>query len=190
MRNYFWGLILVSLGTLLLLDHLDVISFEDVIHDYWPLILIFWGLSILVGRRHDRHHPAPTTDASPPVDYDLLHQSSVFGDVHTDVTSSKFKGGSVSTVFGNTFVDLSKSTFDAGEHILRVSGVFGDTTLVVPKDAAVAVRGDTVFGGLTILGQHKSGIASDIRMSTPNYEGSQNRLNIRISKVFGNVNVY
>jgi predicted membrane protein len=191
MRNYFWGFILIVMGTLLLLDHLGALDFGNVIHDYWPLILIFWGLSMFAGRRRNKNEPTVSTDQNPGqgVDYDLLHQSSVFGDIHTNVTSSHFKGGSVSTVVGNTLIDLSKSTFDLGEHPLRLHGVFGDTTLILPKDAAVSITAHSVLGGLTILGQRKEGMISDVRMATPNYESAPSRLKISIHKVFGNVNV-
>ncbi len=187
MRNYFWGSILVIIGILLLLDHLDVLEFRDVIHNYWPLILIFWGLSILI--RKKTFGPTTEPDTSQHIDYDLMHQSSVFGDVHTSITSQNFKGGSVSTIFGNSMLDLSKSSFEAGEHILRVSGVFGDTSIILPKDAAVSISASTVFGSLTILGQKKSGISNDIQITSPNYSSSPNRLKVSVGKVFGNVRV-
>ena len=187
MRNYFWGFLLVALGILLLLDHLDVVQFEDIVHNYWPLILIFWGLSILAGRR--RHTPETLADQSEAVSYDLLHQSSVFGNVHTSITSPNFKGGSVSTVFGDCIVDLSKASFDTGEHLLRLHSVFGNTTLILPKDAAVSVSANSVAGRLSILGQHKEGISSAMNIATQNYDSATNRLQINISKVFGNVRV-
>ena len=187
MRNYFWGMILVIVGVLILLDHLDVVQFEDVVHDYWPLILIIWGFSMLV--RKKRHTPDIPTDQYQHVGYDLLHQSSVFGNVHTSITSPNFKGGSVSTVFGDCIVDLSKASFDTGEHLLRLHSVFGNTSIILPKDAAVSVSASSVFGSLTMFGQHKSGISSDIQTATPNYDSAPNRLKISLSKVFGDARV-
>ncbi|MDT3739606.1 MAG: DUF5668 domain-containing protein [Candidatus Kapabacteria bacterium] len=45
---FFWGTFLIFLGLFLLLDNLGVmtIGFEEVF-DWWPLILIFWGISFL-----------------------------------------------------------------------------------------------------------------------------------------------
>jgi predicted membrane protein len=45
----FWGLILIGLGVLFLLDQLGEIDFGEVVSRYWPVIFIVLGLSILVG---------------------------------------------------------------------------------------------------------------------------------------------
>jgi predicted membrane protein len=45
----FWGLILVVLGTLFLLDRVSGFDFGYLISTYWPVIFIILGLSMLVG---------------------------------------------------------------------------------------------------------------------------------------------
>jgi hypothetical protein len=43
----FWGLLLILLGALLLLDQMEKLDFGDIISRYWPLILViagFWHL--------------------------------------------------------------------------------------------------------------------------------------------------
>ena len=50
-NTMFFGLILIALGTLLLLDHLDVVGFGRMVRDYWPLILVFIGVPQLLDRR-------------------------------------------------------------------------------------------------------------------------------------------
>ncbi|MDH7512433.1 MAG: DUF5668 domain-containing protein [Clostridiales bacterium] len=44
----FWGLLLIILGVLLLLDRMGRLDFGDLISFYWPLFLIFAGLWHLV----------------------------------------------------------------------------------------------------------------------------------------------
>ncbi len=47
-QNVFWGILLIALGTLFLLDRLDVFEFQwNVLIRLWPLLLILWGVSIL-----------------------------------------------------------------------------------------------------------------------------------------------
>jgi len=47
-RYLFWGIILISIGLLFILNNLGIISFSwQAIWSLWPLILIFWGISIL-----------------------------------------------------------------------------------------------------------------------------------------------
>lgn len=44
----FWGLVLIVVGALFLLDQMDRLDFGDLIADYWPVIFILLGLSILI----------------------------------------------------------------------------------------------------------------------------------------------
>lgn len=43
----FWGLLLVVVGGLLLLDRMHTLDFGDLVSRYWPVIFILIGLSIL-----------------------------------------------------------------------------------------------------------------------------------------------
>ncbi len=45
----FWGLILILLGGLFLLDQMDKLDFGDVMSTYWPVIIMLIGLSTIVG---------------------------------------------------------------------------------------------------------------------------------------------
>lgn len=44
----FWGLLLIVLGGLFLLDQMDKLDFGDLIGRYWPVVFIILGLSILL----------------------------------------------------------------------------------------------------------------------------------------------
>lgn len=212
-RNLFLGVVLITLGTLFLLNNFGVADFGEMIHDYWPLILIIWGLSIVMRDKRPMGTQAgsqsgPRPGTQPGTDsgttpgmhigatyaqatiVDLLHESNVFGNVAIKNSSQNFQGGSVSTVFGDGDLDLSDAVIAEGEHILRVHGVFGDSTIVLPRDAAVSVTANSTFGSVFILGQRKDGISSNLHVSTPNYAGSTRRLQIIINKVFGSVRAH
>jgi hypothetical protein len=45
----FWGLMLILLGGLFLLDQMGRIHFGDVMSTYWPVIIILVGLSTMIG---------------------------------------------------------------------------------------------------------------------------------------------
>src|SRR6266446_2208864 len=102
MRNLFWGVALVTIGVLILLDNLGVADFGEVVGTYWPLLVILWGVSILAGRKTKVPPPSPQADTahSTTTESDLLHESNIFGNVSASVTSQNFKGGSLSTIFG------------------------------------------------------------------------------------------
>jgi predicted membrane protein len=186
-NNLFLGFVLITFGILFLLNNLDIADFGDLIHDYWPLIIIFWGLSMLM--RKKKPEDASSVAPSSPVENtqsESLNESMVFGNIYTTVTSQSFKGGSVSTVFGDCTLDLSKTFPAEGEHILRVHGVFGNSTIFLPKDSAVAVSANSLFGRMQILGQRKDGLISELKTATTNYETAEKRLKIVVTKVFGN----
>jgi predicted membrane protein len=205
MRNVFWGFILVLFGTLLLLDNLGIADFSDMIHNYWPLILVLWGVSILIRRNRAQPAyeapPAPgTTDAgtaqSPhyegapyPIDGDLIHQSEVFGDTDVVIRSQNFLGGSISSVFGDTRIDLSTITIATGEFTLRVHSVFGNVRIMLPPNAAIAISANSTFGDVSVLGQRKNGFSSFLVATTPTFTTADRRLKITISKVFGDLYV-
>jgi hypothetical protein len=45
------GLIMITLGLLFLLDHLNVMEFSQAVQRFWPLILIWIGVSKLIWRQ-------------------------------------------------------------------------------------------------------------------------------------------
>ncbi|MBI1806735.1 MAG: cell wall-active antibiotics response protein [Ignavibacteria bacterium] len=204
MRNLIWGFVLIMIGVLLLLDNMGYADFGEIMETFWPLLLVIWGLTVLMRKRTSQRVPAqalsplapsappsppPEQSTSPSIGDDLVHQSNVFGDMHYRITSQNFKGGSLSTVFGDCHLDLSSAQFAEGAHELRLHSVFGDSTIILPKDAAVSVSGSSLFGDLTILGQHKEGFSTGIKAETPAFESTTSRMKIIISKVFGDVRV-
>jgi|WetSurMetagenome_2_1015567.scaffolds.fasta_scaffold546126_2 predicted membrane protein len=190
MRNLFGGLILITFGVLFLLDNLGYADFGDVISHYWPLILIFWGASILIHpKRNASSTHQPNFDSTYQSSSELIHQSNVFGDIFTKIAATNFRGGSISTVFGDSTIDLSGAAWSEGDHELKIHGVFGNSLIILPKDSAVSINANSTFGSLVVLGQSKSGFSSDIQTTAGNFESTNNRLKITITKVFGDVRV-
>jgi predicted membrane protein len=187
MRNTIWGFILILFGTLLLLDNLTVIDFWDIVGKLWPLLLILFGFSIL---RHRKREPTTSFDTlNQTSGADLVHQSSVFGDLAIAVSSQNFKGGSISTVFGDTTINLSAMRIAEGEHLFRLHSVFGDSDVRLPADAAVSITGSSILGSITALGQKRSGISADLDVASSAYATAPNRLKISVSNVFGDVRI-
>ncbi|MBI5476030.1 MAG: hypothetical protein HY964_04760 [Ignavibacteriales bacterium] len=190
MKNLFGGLILITFGVLFLLDNLGYADFGEVISNYWPLILIFWGISILIRPKNQKiPDTKPSIEFSTQSSSDMIHQSNVFGDIFTKADSKSFKGGSVSTVFGDSTLDLTDAIWAEGDHELKIHGVFGDTLVILPKNSAVSISASSTFGSLMILGQSKNGFSSDLQTTAGSFESTSNRLKLNITKVFGDVRV-
>ncbi|MDD8021012.1 MAG: DUF5668 domain-containing protein [Acidobacteriota bacterium] len=49
-RQVFWGLFLIIIGILFLLEQLNIIDFGQTLADYWPAIFILIGLLIYISR--------------------------------------------------------------------------------------------------------------------------------------------
>jgi predicted membrane protein len=187
MRNLFWGMVLILLGLLFLLDNMGIANFSDVIRMYWPVILILWGISALFRKRRDTSihiDVEPTHFAQ-----DLFHRSNVFGNISMNIDSSNFKGGSISNVFGDCDVDLTKSVLADGEHLMRIHTIFGDTRILLPKEFAVSVTASVLLGDLKILEQSIEGFSKDIHLTTPDYQTAQKKLVLSITHIFGSVKI-
>lgn len=52
--RYFFGIILILLGTGLLMDQMGYIDFGEILGIYWPLILIFLGISGLFDKNNSK----------------------------------------------------------------------------------------------------------------------------------------
>lgn len=193
-----WGVILIAIGVLMLLDNMYVVDFGDILHTYWPVIFIIWGLSLL-GRRSSsgRSESDPsfgrvdgvTATVYPGSDANQLSSSTVFGDYRVAVQSKSFAGGTVSTTFGNTDIDLLNAQLAEGEHALKLDGVFGNTWVHLPKDMAFAVFANTTFGDTRVNDQRKGGVSSSLDYTSPDFHLAAKRLRISVSRVFGNVTI-
>ena len=45
------GMLLIAIGTLFLLDHLGYADLHDVLHHYWPMVLVVLGVTRFAHRR-------------------------------------------------------------------------------------------------------------------------------------------
>ena len=196
-----WGGILVALGLLLLLENLDILSIGDAIRDYWPGLLILGGIW-LIFREGAWPHPAPAAATSSMGEHqvfgdlntkesaDFISYSSVFGDARIWAESKQFQGGAVSSVFGDCTIDCSAVSFAEGEQTIRVSGVFGDTSVILPPGTVYALGAHTLFGGIHAGTVHRDGISSTVSYSPPEYEAARVKVRLELSAVFGDIEVH
>lgn len=55
--RFFWGMAFIIIGGLMLLDRLNIIYFDfgDFIRQWWPLVLIIIGLSMIMNNKIRTH---------------------------------------------------------------------------------------------------------------------------------------
>ena len=196
--HLWWGITLIILGVLFLLDNMDLVDFGYLLSTFWPIIFIIWGAGILLRKdvpRPESGGPEESNGRKVVGDMDEetrtqeINYSTVFGDCTVRVSSEAFRGGSVSTVFGDTEIDCSGATVSNGEQRLSVKGVFGDVELWLSRDTAFRLTSSTVFGTIRCNDQKQEGFSPSLQYESPGYGGAERRLRIDISQVFGDVTV-
>ncbi|MCK4236661.1 MAG: hypothetical protein KAX38_06055 [Candidatus Krumholzibacteria bacterium] len=187
LKNIRWGIILVVVGLIFLLHNYGVIHIGTIIVKLWPLLLIWWGYTIIrQGRRHrDRagHFEAfgdrIITSSSPEI-----YHSSVFGDIRIKVDSKEFSGGSANNVFGKLFIDLGSVEKITGDGRLDLKSVFGEIMIHLPDGVAFDVSGSSAFGSVISPDGTKLH-GSPFRSS--DFETAEEKLTIHVSHIFGDI---
>jgi predicted membrane protein len=184
-----WGVILVVIGLIIILNNFEVLPFIKIVWTLVALILIWWGFNIM--RRGHRHRDEAGYFASlddkmvktslPRIDY-----SSVFGDLRVKIESNSFSNGSASNVFGMLLVDMGAVEKIEGSGQLNLHSVFGDIIVRLPDRIPFMITGCSTFGSVTTPdGSRIHG--RDYK--SQDFETATEKLSIHVSQVFGNVEV-
>jgi lia operon protein LiaF len=196
-RGKWFGFALILAGVVFLLDSTGTFDLGEIMKTFWPVLLVIWGIAMITRTGLRRHRdPAPVVTAAVAGSVtgsgstaESLESSNVFGDVDIRVTSLSFRGGSATTVFGDITVDCRQGGLAEGEHSLTVSGIFGDSRVLVPPGTALDITAHTLAGDVTVLDQKRSGVSASLRFTTPGYDTAPKKLRINVSQVFGDIDV-
>lgn len=156
-RDNFLGYIFVGIGAFGLLRHFPFFAEYDF-SDFWPIILLFAGLWLIL-RKNEKHsksvppfssdnrfHGERNTQYSKQ-NFDSLDEVSVFNSIHRVITSDNFRGGNITTIFGGTKLDLTQAKLAHGENVLELTTIFGDANIRVPQNWKVILNVTSIFGG-------------------------------------------
>ncbi|MFY0598343.1 MAG: hypothetical protein JXR03_01645 [Cyclobacteriaceae bacterium] len=137
------GLVFLLIGGFFLFP--DVFHFFNIpffeIRQFWPVILIVIGISIILKRRSNFDFKSKDI-----IDDDYLHEVSIFGGSEKSISSKNFKGGRVSTIFSGTDIDLAAAELSDGDNVIDAFCFFGGISFVVPQDWTVVRDATTIFG--------------------------------------------
>lgn len=135
------GWIAVAIGTLMLLHRLDIITFR--LHDWWPVILIIVGGSLLF-RSLRKHKPsAPNADAD-----SMVNLFALFGGFERTNSSQDFRGGELTAVMGGCDLDLRRASITSSEAVVDIFALWGGIEIKIPEDWSVSVRAFPIMGGI------------------------------------------
>lgn len=158
--------ILIGIGSFFLID--DIFFIPVSIREYfWPLLVIFIGLLILIRPKKDprycrrpykhrlkeewkeewsgyhRHHSGEAERDSA----NTIDSVCIFNGTKKTILSKNFKGGEIVTVFGGTEINMLQTDFEKTITLDTVV-VFGGLKLIVPPNWEVRTNITSILGGV------------------------------------------
>ena len=150
-KNSLIGYILLGIGLIGVLKHSFFFNID--FEDFWPLILFGLGLWLILNKRERQTiHEKFTTPVGTPTPanssvFDTIDEVCVFNNVHRTISSTNFKGGTITSIFGSVKLDLTTAKLAPGENNLEINNIFGSLKLRVPQGWKVIVNVSSIFGG-------------------------------------------
>lgn len=139
------AIILIGLGAVFQMRTLGYVQ-VSVFRLIWPLLLIFIGIRIVM---NTANRPIPGIEDS------YINNFNIFSGYETKVTSSAFKGGSITSVFGGSEIDLREAKLAGEEAFMDITAIFGGSEIRVPSHWIVKADGLPIFGGIDNTTKHE-----------------------------------
>lgn len=176
-RRALWGVIAIAVGAALILKNLGYWSFD--IARLWPVILIFFGLSLLFRGprrlRRPRSFGAARFAAESSSGESQLEGTAVLGGIQRRITAQDFRGGALTAFFGGFNVDLTQANIAGEAAVLELSALFGGGEIRVPTAWIIDIQGHAFLGAYT----------DETRQTPP--AAAAKRLIIQGTAIFGGV---
>jgi predicted membrane protein len=138
-----WGIILTFVGTAMLLDRLYFLHFS--LWDYWPLILIFLGMMMIVKSLFSRRGITPPFVESSDMN-NYIKATAILSGFKRINNSKNFKGGEFTAIMGGLEIDLRDASIE-GEAVIDIFALMGGVEMRVPEDWLVLIEGFPFMGG-------------------------------------------
>ncbi|QFU81103.1 LiaF transmembrane domain-containing protein [Natronorubrum aibiense] len=136
-RNIVGPVVLIGVagaGQLVALDYATV----DQVVVFWPVLVIAFGLSIILGQFRSRVRA--TDDA-------FTSAFAAFGGVEKRNTSTAFSGADLTAIFGGTELDLRDTSLEERPAQVNAVALFGGVDIIVPREWNVQLDVLPVLGG-------------------------------------------
>ncbi len=138
--GYIVGGVLITLGVLMTLSNIGLISFR--VRDWWPLFLIAAGFAMISRGRLSLSDQGVATDGA----CDVNAMAIMSGNKLT-VVSQDFQRGEATAVMGGVEIDFRRAAIQSEAH-LKVFAFWGGIELKVPADWSVECRAVAIMGGV------------------------------------------
>ncbi len=182
----FWtiafGILLILIGFLALLDSLELIRFWPTLGKLWPLILIALGIWLLLRRTY--FAPGGSVSIKEGKKY-----SKAFGDLKIDASNMDPHGLDAEMGFGDIELNLTKASFSDRENVINLALGFGDIKVWLPSEMKVSAVGTCGAGDVDILGKRADGIGNRVDYQDEGYDTAQRKLKMIAKLGFGDIRI-
>lgn len=135
------GTIFTSAGLLLLGNKLHLPWWHIGIGDLWPLMLIFFGVSVVL-----RSMRGPGAEGEGDSDT-FVRTFALMGGVTRRNRSDAFRGGDLSAMMGGVELDLRDAQLADGRAVVEVFAMWGGIEILVPPDWRVESEVSPIMAG-------------------------------------------
>jgi len=168
--NLALGICLILLGTVLILDRLQLVEASQVLR-FWPVVLILFGMTLVI---QSFQRPDTTPGAKPDMavgtvifwvlismfvwngfgssttrseSANSVDTVSIMGRDHRVVDAAEFRGGQMTSVMGRSELDLRKATITPGQDAtIEIFMLMGGATIRVPEGWTIDVNTRRIAG--------------------------------------------
>lgn len=138
LRNIVGPVLLIGVAVGWQLVALDYATVEEVTA-FWPVLLIAFGASIILGQVRNRRRPES--------DRSFSSGFAAFGGVEKRNTAKSFSGGDLTAIFGGIELDLRDATVADPPAYVNAVAIFGGVEIIVPREWNVQMDVLPVLGG-------------------------------------------
>ena len=158
-RSFFWPILLISVGILLLLSNLGIVTWStwNLIWRFWPLVLIAAGIDVLVGRR-------TTLGAIISAFLILALIGGVAGAVYFADQLPLLKRFTAKSPWETAHVEQALEDFDSANVFIDWSSPAG--YLGALDDSTNLIEGDLTYQGELVFEMDSRGSTADISLDT------------------------
>lgn len=140
-RGWIGGLVLVTIGSWMLVEHLTYIRIDARI--FWPLVLVFVGGS-LVWRGLGGSRRRIDVDGNK-----YFSAMAVMAGISRGSNATDFEGADLTAVMGGCEIDLRQASIAPGtEAVIDCFAFWGGIEIRVPEDWTVVARLTPIMGGI------------------------------------------
>jgi len=144
------NLILLSLGIILQLNRLDMIT-GDIFKFFFPVVLIIIGINIIFSKGVKTH----SSDADKEnwnkkkINEDFLDHMVLMSGYESINQSQNFKGGRLTAIMGGIDLDLREANMIEKQAYLEVTAIMGGIDIITPRHWKVEVQGTPLLGSFS-----------------------------------------